>query len=67
MIRKARNFDMSVSDPTPEQIQQRSEAIRKAWGPRERARRMNVKRVHWTPPIFSETDIPGYSSRDLDR
>jgi hypothetical protein len=67
MIRKARNFDMSVSDPTPDQIRERSAAIRKGWGPRERARRSFVKRIHWTPPLFSENDLPGYSSGDLDR
>jgi hypothetical protein len=67
MIRKARNFDMSVSDPTPEQIRERSEAIRKGWGPRERARRSGFKRVHWTPPVFSDNELPGYSAGDSDR
>jgi hypothetical protein len=67
MIRKARNFDMSVSDPTPDQIRERSEAIRKGWGPRERARRSGIKRVHWTPPVFSDIELPGYSAGDSDR
>ncbi|HTM53039.1 MAG TPA: hypothetical protein VL175_03385 [Pirellulales bacterium] len=67
MIRKARNFDMSVSDPTPEQIRERSEAIRKGWGPRERARRSGFKRVHWTPPVFSDSELPGYSAGENDR
>ena len=71
MIRRAqnrqRNLEMSLTDPTPEQIRQRSEAIRKAWGPRERARRSNEKRVHWTPPLFSESELPGYSASDFDR
>jgi hypothetical protein len=66
MIRKAHNLDMSVTDPTPEQIRQRSEAIRKAWGPRERARRATFKRVGWTPPLFSERELPGYSAGDFE-
>ena len=67
MIRKAHNFDMSVTDPTPEQIRQRTETIRKAWSPRERARRSNFKRLRWTPPLFSEIELPGYSAGDFDR
>ena len=67
MIRKAHNLDMSVTDPTPDQIRQRTEAIRQAWSPRERARRCNFKRVHWTPPLFSETELPGYSAVDFER
>lgn len=67
MIRKAHNLDMSVTDPTPEQIRQRTAAIRKAWSPRERARRSNFKRVHWSPPLFSETELPGYSASDFER
>ena len=67
MIRKARNFEMSDSDPTPEQIRQRSEAIRKGWSPRERARRSNFKRASWMPPQFSDSELPGYLASDFDR
>ena len=66
MIRKARNSDMSAMDPTPDQIRQRSEAIRKAWSPRERIRRAAIKRVNWLPPVISETDLPGFSPSDFD-
>jgi hypothetical protein len=67
MIRKAHNLDMSLTDPTPEQIRQRTEAIRRGWSPRERARRAHFKRIHWTPPLFSESELPGYSASDFDR
>ena len=66
MIRKAHHSGMSVTDPTPEQIRQRSEAIRKAWSPRERARRANFKRTHWMPPVISETELPGFSLSEFD-
>jgi hypothetical protein len=66
MIRKARNLDMSAMDPTPEQIRQRSKAIRKAWSPRERHRRANFKRISWLPPVIAETELPGLSPSDFD-
>jgi len=66
MIRKARNLDMSAMDPTPEEIRQRSEAIRKGWTPRERARRLIFKRAGWTPPVISEKELPGFLAGDFD-
>jgi len=67
MIRKARTSDMSATDPTPEQIRQRSEVIRKGWSPRERARRSTIKRATWMPPLFSETELPGCWPSDFER
>jgi hypothetical protein len=66
MIRKAHDTDASPMDPTPEQIRQRSAAIRKTWSPRERARRSNFKHVIWTPPVFAEGDLPGYLIGDFE-
>jgi hypothetical protein len=66
MIRKARNFDMSATDPTPDEIRQRSEAIRKAWSPRERVRRSGFKRISWLPPTFSDADFSGLLPSDLE-
>lgn len=66
MIRRAQKLEMSAMDPTPEQIRERSEAIRNTWSPRERARRLRFKQVSWTPPIFAETDLPGLMSSDFD-
>jgi len=67
MIRRAhdRHTEMSASDPTPEEIRQRSEQIRQAWNPRERARRSGMKNVGWSPPVLSELDFPGYAN-DFD-
>lgn len=66
MIRKAHNLDMSATDPTPEEIRQRSEAIRKAWTPRERARRSGFRRISWLPPIFAETDFSGFLHGEVE-
>jgi hypothetical protein len=66
MIRRARNSDMSATDPTPEEIRRRSEAIRKDWSPRERARRSGFRRISWIPPIFSESELAGYSPADFE-
>jgi hypothetical protein len=66
MIRKAHNSNPSVTDPTPEEIRRRSEAIRKTWSPRERARRSGLRRISWTPPMVSEIDLPGFLAGDFD-
>ncbi len=59
MIRKAQSTDMSATDPTPEQIRERSLEIRNRWTPRERARRLGIKRASWMPPTISEMELPG--------
>jgi hypothetical protein len=66
MIRKAHPTDMSATDPTPEDIRQRSAEIRKEWSPRERARRSGFKRAYWTPPIFSDLDLGTPSTNESD-
>lgn len=66
MIRKAHNTDMSATDPTPEQIRQRTAEIRQKWTPRERARRARLKRVIWMPPVIRELDLPGYLAGESD-
>jgi len=66
MIRKAHHTNMSVADPTPEQIRELSAAIRQKWTPRERARRLGVKHINWLPPVISELDLPGYSANEFD-
>jgi hypothetical protein len=65
MIRKA-HPNMSATDPTPEQIRERSAEIRRNWTPRERARRSGVKRIKWLPPVISELELPGYVSNEFD-
>jgi len=59
MIRRAEKLDPSAMDPTPDDIRQRTAAIRKNWTPRERARRSGFRRIGWLPPIFAEVDILG--------
>jgi len=59
MIRRAENTDMSAMDPTPDQIRERTKAIRATWTPRERARRSGIRRADWMPPTISEFDLPG--------
>lgn len=66
MIRKAHNLGPTAMDPTPDEIRRRSEAIRKAWTPRERSRRSGIKHVGWTPPVFSENDFAGYGGIEAD-
>ena len=66
MIRKAHHTNMSATDPTPEQIRERSAAIRKQWTPRERLRRSGFKRIKWLPPVISELDLPGQSVNEFD-
>jgi hypothetical protein len=66
MIRKAQRSDMSPMDPTPEQIRQRTEEIRRTWSPRERARRSRFKQATWMPPLFSENDLPGFVASDFE-
>jgi hypothetical protein len=66
MIRKAHHSNPSVTDPTPEEIRRRSEAIRKTWSPRERARRSGLRRINWTPPVVSELDFPGFVAGDFE-
>jgi hypothetical protein len=66
MIRKAFNLGPTAMDPTPDEIRRRSEAIRKAWTPRERARRTGTKRVGWTPPVFAETDFAGFGGGEVE-
>jgi hypothetical protein len=57
---------MSATDPTPEQIRERSAAIRRQWTPRERARRTGIKRIKWMPPMISELDLPGQSALEFE-
>ncbi len=59
MIRRAHSTDMSAMDPTPQQIRERSKEIRDQWSPRERARRLGIKRADWMPPVICELDLPG--------
>lgn len=66
MIRKADRTNMSATDPTPDQIRERSETIRRQWTPRERARRLGIKRIKWMPPIIAEIELPGYLAGELD-
>lgn len=68
MIRKARNqsLEMSASDPTPEEIRQRSESIRRQWTPRERVRRSGIRPAGWMPPVFSEGEFPGYTANEFE-
>ena len=66
MIRKARRNEMSATDPTPDEIRERTEAIRNAWSPRERVRRSGLKRPQWMPPVFSETEFGGAAGPEPD-
>lgn len=66
MIRRATNLGPTAMDPTPDEIRRRSEAIRKAWSPRERARRLGSKRASWTPPMYAESDFSGFGGLESD-
>jgi hypothetical protein len=57
---------MSATDPTPEQIRERTAEIRQKWSPRERERRARLKRVIWLPPVIRELDLPGYLMGESD-
>ena len=55
----------SISSPADlrklpmEQLGELAKEIRNEWTPRERARRLGVKRASWMPPVVSELDLPG--------
>jgi hypothetical protein len=66
MIRKVNCFEPSPADPTPDEIRERTAAIRQGWTPRERARRSGIKRIRWTPPVFRDVDLPAYLSGDYE-
>jgi hypothetical protein len=57
---------MSAADPTPEQIRDRTAAIRRTWTPRERARRLGIRHINWLPPVISELDLPGQLANEFD-
>ena len=62
MIRKARGEQRLFRDPTPAEIRQRTEAIRKGWSEHERWRRSTVKPISWMPPILPATEFADSSS-----
>ena len=66
MIRKAFNLEPTDTDPTPDEIREQTEAIRKTWTPRERARRSGFQRASWMPPVFSDLDLPSYLAGDYE-
>ncbi len=66
MIRRAHHTNVSVADPTPEQIRECTAAIRRTWTPRERERRFGLKYIKWLPPVISELDLLGQWTSEFD-
>jgi len=48
---------VSPLDPTPQQIRERSQAIRSRWSKKTRARRRVGTGPTWSPPILSLTEF----------
>lgn len=49
--------DREPSDPTPEQIQERSAEVRRGWSKRVAARRIVQVLTPWAPPLVYTTEL----------
>ena len=49
--------DREQSDPTPEQIQERSAEVRRGWSKRVAARRIAQTLLPWVPPLVYTTEL----------
>lgn len=49
--------DREPSDPTPEQIEERSAEVRRGWSKRVAARRVAQAPATWTPPLIYITEL----------
>jgi len=58
MIRNARRSRLLDNEPSPEEIRQLTEDIRRGWSPRELDRRASYRPVAWLPPVFAATQLP---------
>ncbi len=57
MSQPNRLHDREPSDPTPEQIEQRSAEVRRGWSRRVAARRITQFFAPWTPPLVYTTEL----------
>lgn len=58
MVRNSRRARLLNNDPSPDEIRQRTEDIRRNWTPHELDRRCNYKPIAWHPPVFSAAEVP---------
>ena len=52
-----RSHDREPSDPTPEQIEERSAEVRRGWSKRVAARRLAQVTSSWAPPLIYATEL----------
>ena len=57
MSRKTHPFDREPSDPTPDEIRERSAEVRKGWSKRVTARRQAWPEPTWTPPLVATVEL----------
>ena len=64
MIRRLRNTQRQMSDPSPGEIRRRTEAIRKTWSESELSRRCSFKPITWMPPLLASSEFPEVPEAD---
>lgn len=57
MSKKTQPFDREPSDPTPDEIRERSAEVRKKWSKRVTARRQAWPDPTWTPPLVMTVEL----------
>jgi hypothetical protein len=64
MIRRLRNTQRNMADPSPGEIRRRTEAIRKTWSATELSRRSSFRPIAWMPPLLASSDFPEVPEAD---
>ncbi len=59
MVDHSRTDERTPVDPSPEQIRERSAAIRNRWSKRVAERRRTGARTTWLPPMIATWDVIG--------
>jgi hypothetical protein len=57
MVKNAIKVTRNVTDPSPEEIRTRAEAIRRGWTSRERLRRAMWKPAPWMPKVLAMHEL----------
>ena len=57
MSRKSKSFERESSDPTPDEIRERSAEVRRGWRKRVAARRQAWAEPTWSPPLVMTVEL----------
>jgi hypothetical protein len=55
--RKSKSFERELSDPTPDEIRERSAEVRRGWSKRVAARRQAWAEPTWSPPLVMTVEL----------